>query len=158
MCVCEPSWGSATRFMPDTIEDEFSGAELGDVRRNRRLGRVASGMAEAPAASVSGACGGWAESMAAFRLLNAPEVTPKAILAPHQGAILARAAASPCVLVIQDTTELDFSTMKTMEGCGPLNEETRRGFFMHSLYVLSEPRSEERRVGEECGDRGAGVH
>ena len=28
--------------------------------------------------------------------------------------------------------------MKTMEGCGPLNEEARRGFFMHSLYVLSE--------------------
>src|SRR2546429_297980 len=125
--------------MPDTIEHEFSGADLGDVRRNRRLGRVASGMAEARAASVSRACGGGAESMAAFRLLNAPEVTPKAILAPHQGAILARAAASPCVLVIQDTTELDFSRMKTMEGCGPLNEETRRGFFMHSLYVLSEP-------------------
>jgi hypothetical protein len=28
--------------------------------------------------------------------------------------------------------------MKTMEGCGPLNDEGRRGFFMHSLYVQSE--------------------
>ena len=124
--------------MPDRIEHEFLGADLGDARRNRRLSRVAAHLAQAPTLSISAACGGWAESIAAYRLLNAPEVTPEAILAPHQRALLARAATLPCVLVIQDTTELDFSHMKTMKGCGPLNEETRRGFFMHSLYVQSE--------------------
>src|SRR5215207_4118469 len=113
--------------MPDRIEHEFLGVELGDARRNRRLGRVAADLAKAPAASISAACGGWAESMAAYRLLHAPEVTPDAILAPHQRALLTRAATVPCVLVIQDTTELDFSHMKTMEGCGPLNDEARRG-------------------------------
>jgi hypothetical protein len=124
--------------MPDRIEHEFLGADLGDARRNRRLCRVAAHLAQAPAASISAACGGWAEAMAAYRLLHAPEVTPGAIRAPHQRALLARAATAPCVLVIQDTTEIDFSHMKMMEGCGPLNEEARRGFFMHSLYVQSE--------------------
>ena len=135
--MCGPL-GTAARFMPESIDHEFRGADLGDARRNRRLRRVAARMAEAPAASISAACGGWAEAMAAYRLLHAPEVTPGALLAPHQRALLARAATVPCVLVIQDTTELDFSHMKTMEGCGPLNEEARRGFFMHSLYVQSE--------------------
>ena len=124
--------------MPDRIEHDFLGADLGDARRNHRLGRVAAHLAQAPAASISAACGGWAEAMAAYRLLNAPEVTPAAILAPHQRALLARAATVPCVLVVQDTTEIDFSHMQTMEGRGPLNDEARRGFFMHSLYALSE--------------------
>ena len=44
----------------------------------------------------------------------------------------------PCVLVVQDTTEIDFSHMQAMEGRGPLNDEARPGFFMHSLYALSE--------------------
>ena len=139
--------------MPDRIEHDFLGADLGDARRNRRLGRVAAQLAQAPAASISAACGGWAEAMAAYRLLHAPQVTPGAILAPHQRALLARAATVPCVLLVQDTTEeeegnredgrwaspeIDFSHMKAMEGCGPLNDEARRGFFMHSLYALSE--------------------
>jgi len=124
--------------MPDRIEDEFRGIDLGDLRRNKRLERVAAQLGQMPMASISGACGGWAESMAAYRLLNEPEVTPKAILQPHQRATLERAATTPCVLVIQDTTEMDFTSMKTMQGCGPLNDEDRRGFFMHSLYVVSE--------------------
>jgi hypothetical protein len=52
--------------------------------------------------------------------------------------LLQRAAKQSCVLVIQDTTELDFTPMKTMTGRGPLNDESRQGFFMHSLYVVSE--------------------
>lgn len=130
-------FGCAILFMPDRIEHDFLGADLGDTRRNQRLGRVAAQLAQAPAASISAACGGWAEAMAAYRLLHAPKVTSGAILAPHQRALLARAATVPCVLVIQDTTEIDFSHMQAMAGRGPLNDEARRGFFMHSLYVQS---------------------
>jgi len=124
--------------MADGIEDEFRGIDLGDRRRDERLARVAARLFEAPSASISGACSGWNESMAAYRLLHGAKATPGAILAPHQNAILARAAEIPCVLVIQDTTEIDFTPMKTMKGCGPLNDETRRGFYLHSLYVVSE--------------------
>jgi len=75
--------------------------------------------------------------MAAYRLLDGLKVTPQAILAPHQRMIVQRAAAEPCVLVIQDTTEIDLSSMKTMAGRGPLNDEGRRGFYLHSLYAVS---------------------
>lgn len=128
--VCRP-------FMPESIEDEFIGADLGDARREARLGRVAGRLFAAPGASISAACGGWKESMGAYRLLHSAPVTPQALLAPHREALLQRAAAQPCVLVIQDTTELDFTTMKTMAGRGPLNDEQRRGFLLHSLYAVS---------------------
>jgi hypothetical protein len=122
----------------DQIEDEFLEADLGDDRHNKRLARVAGCFLEAPGASIAGACGGWKETMAAYRLFHAPKVTPQAILAPHQSTTLRRAAAAGGVLVIQDTTEVDFTHMKTMEGLGPLNDESRRGFFLHSLYAVSE--------------------
>jgi hypothetical protein len=108
--------------------------------------------------------------MGAYRL-HGPETTPAALLAPHQQAILARAGAERCGLVIQDTTEeeegtsggwplgepeLDFSRMKAMEGVGPLNDEGRKGFFLHTLDVVSERGTafggaREHRAGEEPG-------
>lgn len=76
--------------------------------------------------------------MAAYRLLNCDDYSPNALIAPHQQATVQRCAGHACVVVSQDTTEFDFSHMKEIEGLGPLNEETRRGFFMHSLYAVSE--------------------
>ena len=71
-------------------------------------------------------------------MLNCKDVTPAALLAPHARAVAERCAGHACVAVSQDTTELDYSQMKETGGLGPLNEEYRRGFFMHSLYVVSE--------------------
>lgn len=124
--------------MPDDFTDEFTEADLGDRRRSRRLVRVAAALAKSPAASISAACGGWSETMAAYRLLSCDDYSPDALIAPHQQATVRRCAGQPCVAVSQDTTEFDFSHMKEIEGLGPLNEETRRGFFMHSLYAVSE--------------------
>jgi hypothetical protein len=124
--------------MPDDFTDEFTEADLGDRRRSRRLGIVAAALAKSPAASISAACGGWSETMAAYRLLNCDDFSPDALIAPHRQATAQRCAGYACVAVSQDTTEFDFSHMKEIEGLGPLNEETRRGFFMHSLYAVSE--------------------
>jgi len=124
--------------MAEDFTSEFSNAELKDLRRTRRLGTVVAAMAKAPGLSISAACGGWSETMAAYRLLNCKHVTPAALLAPHRQAVVERCAQYACVAVSQDTTELDYSHMKETEGLGPLNEDYRRGLFMHSLYVVSE--------------------
>ena len=124
--------------MAEEITDEFAGVDLKDERRNRRLEKVVVAMAKSPAASLSAASGGWAESTAIYRLLKRDEVTPEALIAAHQEAVAQRCAQYECVVVSQDTTELDFTHMKGMEGLGPLNDESRRGFFMHGLYAVSE--------------------
>lgn len=124
--------------MSEHITDEFKGADLKDRRLQKRLLKVVADLAEAPAASISAACGGWAEIAGAFRLLNSDKVTPDALLGPHRDAVICRCAEHPCLIVSQDTTELDFTRMEATEGLGPLNSEKRRGFFMHSLHVGSE--------------------
>jgi hypothetical protein len=124
--------------MADEIADEFNHAELGDRRRNQRLSKVVTAMAKLPAASLAAASGGWAEVQATYRLLNCQDVTHEALLAPHQLAVAERCRAQGCVVVAQDTTEFDFSHMRELEGVGPLNDEDRKGFFMHSLHAVSE--------------------
>lgn len=124
--------------MPEDFTDEFADADLKDVRRNRRLAKLAAALAKSPAASISAASGGWAETMAAFRLRHCEDFAPGALIAPHARATVARCAGQACVVVSQDTTEPDFSHMKATKDLGPLNDEHRRGFFMHSQYVVSE--------------------
>jgi len=102
------------------------------------LDKVVTAMAKSPAASISASSGGWGETTAAYRLLGCDKVTPEALIAPHQEAVARRCAEYECVVVSQDTTELDFTRMKATEGLGPLNDESRRGFFMHGLYAVSE--------------------
>jgi hypothetical protein len=131
------SAGSGTS-MAEEITDEFANAELKDLRRNRRLDKVVTALAKTPAASISAASGGWGETLAAYRLLHCSAVTSSALIAPHQEAVVQRCAQYECVVVAQDTTELDFTHMKEMEGLGPLNDEKRRGFYMHGLYAISE--------------------
>jgi Transposase Tn5 dimerisation domain/Transposase DNA-binding len=124
--------------MPDDFTDEFADADLKDSRRSRRLGMVAAALGKSPAASISAASGGWSETMAAYRLLNCGDFAPKDLIAPHGRATATRCAGHSCVAVCQDTTEFDFTHMKATKGLGPLNDEHRRGFFMHSHYVVSE--------------------
>lgn len=76
--------------------------------------------------------------MAAYRLLNCDNISSDHLLAPHAAKTLLRCSDQPCVVIAQDTTEFDFTHMKDTQGLGPLNDEQRRGFFMHSLYAVSE--------------------
>lgn len=124
--------------MDSWIETEFSSVDLGDVRRNRRLRKVAEGMWRCPQASVQGASNGWAEAKGAYRLWESSGSTPQAILAPHYQQTRERAKLSRVLLAVQDTTELDYSDKKALQGTGPLSELTRRGFFVHSEYLLQE--------------------
>ncbi len=124
--------------MPDDITDEFSNADLGDSRRAKRLPKLAASLAQAPAESITAASGGWSEVIAACRFLNNGEFEAGELIRPHRRMILERSADHDCVLAIQDTTEMDFTPMKTVTDLGPLNDETRRGFYMHGHYVVSE--------------------
>jgi len=120
------------------IETEFETVQLGDARRPKRLKKVIQAMWQNPGASQRGSAGSWAAAMGSYRLWNAPEVTAEAILAAHQDQVQERGQAHRMLLHIQDTTELDLTRHKQVQGLGPLTESTRRGLFAHGEYVLQE--------------------
>ena len=60
--------------------------------------------------------------------------------AVHRDATLERVKQFKRVLVIQDTTELDYTKMKNLEGTGPLSTISRQGFFAHNQLVVTPER------------------
>src|SRR5205809_7940047 len=90
-------------------EVEFGGAELGDRRLVERLKKVAACFLRQPSASIPKACGEWSQVKAAYRLFARSKMEPSAFIEPHCRQTLARVAAQPVVLVVQDSTGLNFS-------------------------------------------------
>ena len=121
------------------IEKELAGIDLGDERLNKRCGRVLERLAVDPQASINAACKGWAETHAAYEFFKHKKVDEHKVLAPHREATLQRMKAYPVVLVVQDTTELDYTRKcRVVEGAGPLNDDYRRGFLDH-VHVAFTP-------------------
>lgn len=130
----------ASTDLSDWVAEEMGTADLKDRRLKKRLLLVTQRMFASPVASLKAACRGWAETIAAYRFFDNENVTTAALLAPHQEATLQRVQAQERVLVIQDTTEIDYSSKKELEGKGPLSVEQRQGFFAHSQYVVTPER------------------
>jgi IS4 transposase len=116
--------------------EEFKGIDLGDKRLNKRAVLLAERLAEKPTASIPGACGGWAETQAAYRFFAQDDMDWRDILAPHWECSQARRREQRVVLGLQDSTELDFNG-QAIEGLGPLNYEAQRGIFLHATYAVT---------------------
>jgi len=124
------------------VEPEFSQIDLGDKRLNKRFRQVAQRLYDSPQSSPKAAGQGWAETMGAYRLFENERVTAEKIFKPHQQATLERIRqyGGPCILSIQDTTELNYSTHKSLQEVGPLGDLGRKGFWAHSQYVVNDQR------------------
>lgn len=120
-------------------EAEFSGIDLGDKRLDKRAVLLAERLAAKPTASIPGACGGWAETQAAYRFLSQDEIAWTDILQPHWQCTMERMRPHEVVLCIQDTTELDFNG-QGIAGLGPLSYEVQRGLYLHPTYAVTPAR------------------
>lgn len=119
-------------------EEEMATADLGDRRLNQRLNEVLSQLGARPQAGIPAACGGHAETTAAYRLFDHERATFEALLAPHVDATRRRVAAQPRVILVQDTTEVDVTRPHTeVAGAGPLDGGARRGLLLHPLQAYT---------------------
>lgn len=124
--------------MTPWIEEDFGRGDFGDKRLDRRLKIVAERFSQAPNLSPKSACHGWAETLAAYRFFDNERVTVEKIFQPHQQAILERMKSyqGQKVLVIQDTTELNYRTHASLRDAGNLGDLGRKGFWAHNHYVV----------------------
>lgn len=138
--------------MDEGIGSELQGIDLGDKRLNRRSRKVLEALAANPQASINAACQGWGETLAAYRLFDNPAVQPEKILAPHRQATKQRINAQPVVLIVQDTTEFDF-TAHPPQDAGCLDKSYRFGFYDHTSIAITPQRVCLGVVGDEQFDR-----
>lgn len=118
--------------------EEFSGAALGDPRLTRRLIRLVDDLSAGPTRSIPVACGGLAETKAAYRLLDNESVDWRSLLAAHGEPTVARMGREARVLCLQDTTELDFTRQPGIAGLGRLSYERQHGMYLHPTLAVSE--------------------
>lgn len=94
-------------------------------------------LAEHPGESVPQASRSAAASQNIYRFWANQRVTPEQILASHRECVVERANRESVVLAIQDTTDLDFSTLKHTSGLGFINQSAQQGIKVHSCFALS---------------------
>ncbi len=127
-------------------QHEFGGADLGDLRLQRRLVESARALGAQPGRAFCGAASGDVAAVKAYyRFIGLPDdkqaVTMQAMLAPHRQRTLQRMMAQPLVLCVQDGTQLNYTNLAQCQGLGALgtNQTGARsmGLHLHSTLALT---------------------
>lgn len=118
--------------------EQWGDAELGDSRRTDRAIVVGAALGANPAASLPNIMEGWNEVRAAYRLFAEAEVTHSELIKPHTTATKARAknSSQKVVLFIQDTSELDYTKARNIEGLGHIGDGRGRGIMLHNCLAV----------------------
>jgi len=118
---------------------EMLGAEIKDKRRRKSMAAILSNLEQQPSLSFSAAAGP-AKRQAAHRLFKHEQVEVEHLLAGHYTQTQKRIQAEcegGLLLVVQDTTEFDFTGLKATGGLGYINHTNARGLFGHSALALT---------------------
>lgn len=107
----------------------------------REYKKILLDLGSSPELSVSSACQGWKESLATYRFMNNKKVEVDKIIQPHATATLERIKREKVVLIIQDTTEIDFTGRKTLSDVGYLSTEYSKGFYLHPSIAVTPSKS-----------------
>ncbi len=127
------------------VEAEFGNVDLGHKDLEQRLVRIATAKAQQPSAPYTECfAGNRHELKAYYRFINSEQekVNPENILQGHRERTIGRMKNCPRVLVIQDTTDLDFSERLHCNGLGDIGKNqtgaVSQGLKMHSSLAVSE--------------------
>lgn len=127
---------SVTTTPPTFGQIHFGGLDLGDARVNRRMVDLADTLVAAEAESWPDKFACPADYRAFQRIVNRPQATHPSVRATHTRLTRQRmAAAESVVLVLHDTTELDFSG-RAVVGLGPIGNGGGRGWECHNSLAV----------------------
>ena len=125
----------------DWSEREFARSDLPDGRLRRRLLRIGAAWERQPGDPLTAIFPGRAAQQAAYRFLHNGHVRAEDILQPHREALLERCQQEALVLVVQDTTTLNYTGLAgSAAGLGPLQDSASRarGLFVHATVAFTE--------------------
>ncbi|MCY2962503.1 MAG: IS4 family transposase [Planctomycetota bacterium] len=118
-------------------EVHFGQAVLGDKRRTRRLVQAADALVRHPGGTLPEKlrCSGELDGL--YHLMKGETVTHESVLAPHRTRTLRKLAEhSGPVLVVHDTTELDYTTHESLTDVGQFGNGSRKGWLCHNSLAV----------------------
>lgn len=118
---------------------EFNTINLGDVRLNRRAVQIAETLGLAPGRTIPQAFPSWASTKACYNFFNNGLVSEEKIIAPHVEQTIIRMKKQAVVLLVNDTSELDYDTKDAMEGKERITN-TKTGLWLHPTVAVTPER------------------
>src|SRR5262245_55408380 len=121
-------------------QQQFGRVSLGDRRRTRRLVQSVAQIARRPEQSFPQLFD-WNALRAFYGLCHREEATLPTLQQPHWEHTRQAMGQQPLVLVVHDTSPLDFTSHAALRGAGPIGDGHARGFLQHnSLAIVPQPR------------------
>jgi len=114
----------------------FGDVRLGDKRRTERVVRMATLMATQSDVSLPRMMKSKAELKAAYRLLETSDVTYEALMHSYLQQTQEQAQSHRRVLLIQDTTDLNYSHHPKTTGLGPLKNTKQHGMLLQTVLAV----------------------
>jgi len=125
--------GIAARF----ARDQFGAADLGDERLNARLVSIAEQLAAHPNVTFPKRFQDPADLEAFYRFAKNKRVSHTKLMALHTEVTLNRMRATPgVVLLLQDTTILDYSGLTAIKDLGQIGNGHGRGLYCHNCLAV----------------------
>lgn len=116
---------------------EMEGLNLNDRRLNTRCLKLIESFQNQPEAAIPAACSTAKEIKAAYRFFQNPKITPEKLLQPHTLSTIKRCQKESLVLLIEDTTEIDFTDKSVLQKLGRLDHVDRQGMYAHPTLAVS---------------------
>lgn len=116
--------------------ENFSTCQLRNCARNRRLINIAQQLIRRANGSLPDQTETWADAKAAYRFFDTDSISYQDLIAPH--CALTRQSCQPgdVKLIICDTTEIDYTSLRKTTGLGPIGNGHTKGFFLHSALMV----------------------
>jgi hypothetical protein len=123
----------------DWAEEEFGKAHLGDLRLTNRLMVIARDFYGKPQSNIPQACQSRGKTKAAYRFLDNKESNMENILSSHYESTHKRIKEEKVVLVVQDTTSLNYSLHPATENLGPIGPQGNSviGLMVHDTMAFN---------------------
>jgi hypothetical protein len=119
-------------------EAHFGSCDFGDARLTRRAVTTADLLLRHPGGTLPEKLNDNAALIGLYRLANNPKVSHAAMLRGHfrQTRQRMEGCGSGVVLIVHDTTELDFSGLESVEDLGPIGNGGCAGFLCHNSLAV----------------------
>ena len=120
--------------------EELAKVNFGDKRLDKRFLKVAGSQSKTPQLSINASSADWSCAKGAYRLFDNPKVTPEKILEPHIENTIHRIYGQEMVVIVNDTSFIDFSTHEMVPDLGVATkhgEYETKGIHFHAGLALS---------------------
>lgn len=122
------------------IQEEFSSHAFSDERLHKRLLSITQSFINSPSLSINQACQDWAAIKGAYRFFDNDSVSSEYILEPHYRTTYERALSEERVLVVQDSSKINFDSHHATEGLSPYSSNEKfetKGLITHTAIAVN---------------------